>query len=152
MGSNPIARSQGDVAKWQGKGLQNPHSPVQIRPSPHTSGSKADSNTHFCYQPLTKGRWRKGRRCGLKIRWRQLHEGSTPSRPMEHNAVEAGLKSFPLDRVKSGGCISVLGQVTGLLPNSALHWGEERVAEGIALGYPCITAKGAFQFGGRLVP
>ena len=43
VGSSPIARSlppetavffTGDVAKWQGKGLQNPYSWVRISPSP----------------------------------------------------------------------------------------------------------------------
>gem|GEM_PF-1029757 len=41
-GSNPVFRSNflrskrcsGDVAKWQGRGLQNLYSPVRIRPSP----------------------------------------------------------------------------------------------------------------------
>ena len=32
--SNLVFRSRGDVAKWQGGGLQNPYSAVRIRPSP----------------------------------------------------------------------------------------------------------------------
>ena len=78
MGSNPIARSvsnrkhfRGDVAKWKGSGLQNRDHGFKSRRRLWANGLVAS----WCYQPfaIAVGRWRKGRRCGLKIRW-----GNTP--------------------------------------------------------------------------
>ncbi len=37
LGTSRLYYRTGDVAKWQGKGLQNPHSSVRIRPSPLSS-------------------------------------------------------------------------------------------------------------------
>jgi hypothetical protein len=77
VGSNPIARSvmvgscsRGDVAKWKGSGLQNRHHGFKSRRRLCANGLVAS-----CYQPFAfvAGRWRNGRRCGLKIRW-----GKTP--------------------------------------------------------------------------
>jgi hypothetical protein len=77
VGSNPIARSvlkrqvrRGDVAKWEGSGLQNRDHGFKSRRRLWAKGLIASR-----YQPfaIAMGRWRNGRRCGLKIRW-----GNTP--------------------------------------------------------------------------
>jgi hypothetical protein len=71
VGSNPIARSvfRGDVAKWKGSGLQNRDHGFKSRRRlwPWRLVARLLSAS------LRMGRWRKGRRCGLKIRW-----GNTP--------------------------------------------------------------------------
>ena len=86
MGSNPTARFV--RAKWRRRqvvrrGSAKPLSPVRIRPSPLNNRWSRLMATRFAISPLSMGRWRNGRRCGLKIRWRQLHEGSNPSRPID---------------------------------------------------------------------
>src|SRR5579864_1381858 len=49
----------GDVAKWQGRGLQNPHSAVRIRPSPPVFPTAISHRASVGI----------GRRGGLKILW-----------------------------------------------------------------------------------
>ncbi len=51
-GSNPFARSRmiGGIAKWQGSGLQNRYSPVQIRlPPPNKNKDLGTSPRSFFY-------------------------------------------------------------------------------------------------------
>ena len=66
---------RGDVAKWQGRGLQNPHSAVRIRPSP-----PFDCGLWLCFYPQATGTATKRRaisspRCGIARCWRSRPPG-----------------------------------------------------------------------------
>ena len=50
--SNLVFRSSGDVAKWQGGGLQNPYSPVRIRSSPLLFHKSFTNPPFFALRPL----------------------------------------------------------------------------------------------------
>ena len=89
MGSNPIARfvSIGDVAKWKGSGLQNRDHGFKSRRRLWANGLVA-----VCYQPfvIRTGRWRNGRRCGLKTCWGRPRVGSNPTRPTSSSPPGSG--------------------------------------------------------------
>ena len=89
-GSNPLARSSGDVAKWEGRGLQKPYSLVRIRPSP-LAHNQTICHGHRYRCPFDGSGWSRagkwggggiGRRRGLKILCSRERVGSTPTRPM----------------------------------------------------------------------